>query len=145
MADGVYDEVDGHEVDHRIAVADLWQRHMLGHADEQLKEVVGAIILIGLPGARVADDDPWSEDRGGDRLLATLKLDLCPELGLLVVVLKLLLLIKLSLKDGARALARDVAGGDVVKPPKLRRLLAQIEDVDGAGDVDAVGQGLGDG
>ena len=102
-------------------------------------------MLVGLPRARVAHHDPGAQDGGRGGPHAALDLDLGPELRLLVVILKALALIKLILADDACAIAGDVAGGDVVQARERVAVLAEVEDVNGARDVDAVGDVRGDG
>ena len=109
-------------------------------AREEGGEEVGAVVLLGGAGLRVADDDARAVDGGGDAVghrLAHEQLGLV--LGLLVVVAELLAHLEGVLGELALVAAADVAGADVLQPPQVRLLAAEGEHVGGAADVDPAG------
>ena len=137
--DRVDDEVDRHDVEQRVGVADLRQRPALQRG-QRAQHVVGPVELLGLAGPRVADHDRRAVDRRRDAL-AHRRADehLGGELRRLVVVLELLALVELGLEHDAGARARDVRGGDVVVALQPRAGAAEVEHHRGADDVHALG------
>ncbi len=134
VVERVGDEVDGHDVG--VAEVEPHQRQPLrqpaAHALDRLEEVVGAVDLVHLAGARVAHDDRRSIHAPGPlRLLAHDALGL--ELRLVVGRGQVLALVEHVLAEDALELAGHGDRGDVVqaaraavrsptpRPPRCRR------------------------
>ena len=109
-------------------------------------EEVGSVVLLGLTGRGVADDDTGSVDRGCESgLHGAAHQHLRLELRGFVVVEEPLSEIELVLGELAVEVAADVAGAHVLQASELGSGEAELDHVGGALDVDAAGNLLGDG
>ena len=110
-----------------------------GAGRDESERVIGAVELLRLAGARVADHDRGPEDRRRDLLHRRAHPDLGLELGRLVVVLEPLPEVELVLVDDAGPIAGHVRGADVVETLQPVGVPAEGEYVPGPVDVDELG------
>ena len=107
-------------------------------ARDHPQHVVGAVELLRLARARVADHDRRAVDRGGHAVHRLAHPQLGLELGRLVVVLEPLPERELVLVDRALAVAGHVGGAHVVQALEPLAVLAELEHVAGAVHVHAL-------
>src|SRR4051812_16672843 len=130
-------EVDWHDVERRRRLAVLRDRPAALHRHgDRAQHVVRPIELLSEPGLRVAHDDRRAVDRRRDLVHRLAHPDLGLELGRLVVVLEPLAHDQLVLVDHALAGARHVCGRHIVVALEPLAVLAEVDDVACAVDVD---------
>ena len=130
------DEIDGHDIDPATLDADHRNPGRYGVAQllDELEEVVGAVDLVDLAGSRVADDDAWTINPPGDRLLR-------PHQALALVLRGVIRML-----ESARLLEHVLAKYAVVQPGRRDRAhvmeatrLDRLGEGEGVGDAGHIG------
>ena len=128
------DHVEPH---HRRVADERHEGEAPGLAQQPLQQEVGPVELLGVSGARVADDDGRPVHRCGHAAVAGLgDLELGQELGLLVEVVERLAHVEVGLVEGPAVPPAHVAGADVLVAAQVGAALGEAQDVAGALEVD---------
>src|SRR5438067_7615019 len=112
-----------------VPVADVRERERAGPHSQVVYEVVDAVVLRRLARARVAADDRRAVNGYGQIILQSLNFQLGEVLRLLVKISEARLVPQLAFEYDAGALARDVAGRDVVVAPQILNRAREAVDV----------------